>query len=166
MGGRLVCNASPLIFLAKIDRLSLLDAYDILIPAQVEAEIVKGTKRMKPDAQRIADYLSSRGIGSVKVALLRDLPHTLGAGERAVISLAVREDIPRVLVDEAKARTVARFKGLEAKGTLGVLWDAYQTGLIDGVGLESAAFELLKKGFRIKEEILVEFLKKLRSSIK
>ena len=29
-----VCNASPLIFLAKIDRLNLLDSYVLRIPSQ------------------------------------------------------------------------------------------------------------------------------------
>src|SRR3990167_5977255 len=42
-----VCNASPLIFLAKIDRLNLLDSYVLRIPSQVESEILKGLKRRK-----------------------------------------------------------------------------------------------------------------------
>ena len=55
MDGRLVCNASPLIFLAKIDRLPLLGAYEILIPAQVEAEILKGARsRMRRGSQIIS----------------------------------------------------------------------------------------------------------------
>ena len=50
MAERFVCNASPLIFLAKIDKLPLLDAYELHVPAQVEAEILKGFKRKKQDA--------------------------------------------------------------------------------------------------------------------
>jgi len=44
-----VCNASPLIFLAKIKRLNLLDAYILRIPSQVESEIRKGLKRIKEE---------------------------------------------------------------------------------------------------------------------
>lgn len=33
-----VCNASPLIFLAKIQKLEFLDNYDLHVPSQVEAE--------------------------------------------------------------------------------------------------------------------------------
>ena len=95
MAERIACNASPLIFLAKIDKLSFLDFYEIHIPAQVETEILKGAKRKKPDAAKITDYLHVRNIRPLKAALLRDLPHSLGTGERAVISLAVKENIKK-----------------------------------------------------------------------
>lgn len=52
-----VCNASPLIFLAKIRRLDLLDIYNLHIPSQVESEILKGIKRKKEDAGLIVEYL-------------------------------------------------------------------------------------------------------------
>ncbi len=163
MAERIVCNASPLIFLAKIDKLSLLDAYELRIPVQVEAEVLKGAKRKKQDAEKIADYLHAGNITPEKVSLLKDLPHSLGAGERAVISLAVKEKITKVLIDEAKARTVARFNGLAPKGTLGVLWDAYKSGLIGRDALESLTFDLIQNGYRIKEDIIIEFLKKLKA---
>jgi predicted nucleic acid-binding protein len=162
MAERIVCNASPLIFLAKIDKLSLLDVYELHVPAQVEAEILKGAKRKKQDATKIADYLYAGKIIPDKVSLLRDLPHSLGSGERAVISLAVKEKINKVLIDEAKARTVARFNGLAPKGTLGVLWDAYKAGFISRDALELLTFDLIQYGYRIKEELVVEFLKKLK----
>jgi len=166
MAERIACDASPLIFLAKIDKLSFLDFYEIHIPAQVETEILKGARRKKPDAGKIADYLSIRNIKPLKTVLLRELPHSLGTGERAVISLAIKENIKKVLIDEAKARTVARFKGLEPKGTLGILWDAYKAGLIDRDSIESLALDLIQKGYRIKEEVFVEFLRKLRTGEK
>jgi predicted nucleic acid-binding protein len=74
MAGRIVCNASPLIFLSKLDKFSLLDAHELHVPAQVEAEILQGAKHKKQDAAKIADYLRARHIKSEKVILLRDLP--------------------------------------------------------------------------------------------
>lgn len=162
MREKVACNASPLIFLAKIERLDLLNAYELHLPQQVEAEILKGSKSKKEDSGLIAQYLKANKIEPVKIPLLKDLPHSLGTGERAVISLAVKEGIKRVLIDESKARTVARFKGLKPKGTLGVLWDAHKTGRIDRATLEILMLGLIQKGYRIKEEILVEFLKKLK----
>jgi predicted nucleic acid-binding protein len=162
MPERVVCNASPLIFLAKIDKLDFLNDYELFIPFAVESEISKGLKNKKADARQIQEYLRGRGITSRRAALLKDLPHYLGAGEKAVISLAVKEKIKRVLIDEAKARTVARFKGLEPKGTLGILWDAYKAGRIEKEVLESLALDIIQKGYRVKEEILIEFLRKLR----
>lgn len=40
MAGDVVCNASPVIFLAKIRKLDLLDIYSLHIPAQVDNEIL------------------------------------------------------------------------------------------------------------------------------
>lgn len=162
MREKVVCNASPLIFLAKIERLDLLNAYELHLPQQVEAEILKGSKSKREDSGLIAQYLKANKIEPVKIPLLKDLPHSLGTGERAVISLAVKEGIKRVLIDESKARTVARFKGLKPKGTLGVLWDAHRTGRIDNKTLEILMLGLIQRGYRIKEEILVEFLKKIK----
>jgi predicted nucleic acid-binding protein len=46
------------------------------------------------------------------------------------------------------------------------LWDAYKAGLIDRDSLESLALDLIQKGYRIKEEVFVEFLRKLRTDEK
>jgi len=163
MHGDVVCNASPLIFLAKINQLNLLDIYSLHVPSQVETEILKGQKRKREDATLIIAYLSQRNIKPVKTILLKDLPNFLGIGEKAVISLAVKEKIERVFIDEAKARTVARFKGLKTKGTLGILWDAYKSGRISKENLEELTLELIEKGYRIKEELFIEFLKKIKT---
>lgn len=110
----------------------------------------------------IVEYLKKRKIFSIKTAIIKDLPDSLGSGEKAVISLAVKEKIERVLIDEAKARIVARFKGLKPKGTLGILWDSYKIGKIDGKTVEALSLELIEKGYRIKEELFIEFLKKAK----
>lgn len=161
MREKVVCNASPLIFLAKIYRLDLLNVYELYIPSHVESEILKGFRSKKENAGEIIEYLRNNKIEPVKVTFLKDLPSSLGSGERAVISFAVRENIKKVLLDEAKARTIARFKGLKPKGTLGILWDSYKLGWIDKKTLEQLLLDLIQKGYRIKEEILVEFLKNI-----
>ena len=38
---KIVCNASPLIFLAKIGKLNLLEDYEVIIAKQVHEEILK-----------------------------------------------------------------------------------------------------------------------------
>ncbi|MBI5408770.1 MAG: hypothetical protein HZA14_05330 [Nitrospirae bacterium] len=163
MREKVVCNASPLIFLSKLHRLKLLNNYYLCIPSQVEAEIIRGLKNKKEDAKQIIEYLKSRNIEPAKITVLKDLPNFMGPGERAVISLAFRENIERVFIDEAKARTVARFKGLKPKGTLGILWDAFKSGMLDKESAELLTIELIQKGYRIKEEVLVEFLKRIKT---
>lgn len=66
------------------------------------------------------------------------------------------------MIDESKARTIARFKGLAPKGTLGVLWDAFKAGSIDREGIEALMFDLIQKGYRIKEEVIVELFRALK----
>ena len=162
MQGDVVCDASPLIFLAKIKRLGFLDIYSLYVPSQVETEIIKGINWKREDARLINEYLKQRKVIPIKIPILRDLPDFLGIGEKAVISLALKQKIERVLIDESKARMVARFKGLKPKGTLGVLWDSYRVGNIDRKTLEALSLELIEKGYRIKEELLVEFLKRVK----
>ena len=164
MREKVVCNASPLIFLAKIQKLRLLDNYEVYIPSQVGAEIVRGLKSKKEDAKQIIEYLKNSNIKPVTIKPLKDLPDFLGPGEKAVISLAIRENIKRVFIDEAKARIVARFKGLKPKGTLGILWDAFKAGRIDRETTELLSLDLVQKGYRIKEEVFIEFLKRLKQS--
>jgi len=157
-----VCNASPLIFLAKINKLNLLKSYTLYVPIQVKTEIQKGFVNKKENAGQIIEFIESNNIEVVRVALLKNLPDSLGSGEKAVISIALKVGIKRVLIDEAKARIVARFKGLYPRGTLGILWNAFKDGAIDRKTLELSVFDLIQGGYRIKEEILAEFLKKLR----
>jgi len=164
MREKVVCNASPLIFLAKIQKLRLLDNYEVYIPSQVGAEIVRGLKSKKEDAKQIIEYLKNSNIKPVTIKPLKDLPDFLGPGEKAVISLAIRENIKRVFIDEAKARIVARFKGLKPKGTLGILWDAFKAGRIDRETAELLSLDLVQKGYRVKEEVFIEFLKRLKQS--
>lgn len=157
-----VCNASPLIFIAKIGLLKLLDSYTLHIPSQVEKEILKGQINKKEDVKLIVNYFESRNITPVKTTFIKNLPDFLGAGEKAVISWAVKKEIKKVFIDEAKARIVARFYGLHPKGTLGILWDAYKVGNINKTKLETVLFELVEKGYRIREELFIDFLKKLK----
>ena len=157
-----VCNASPLIFLAKINCLRLLDDYSLHIPNQVKDEVLAGHKKGKADAHLILDYLEARKIEPVRVVPLKSFPPSLGSGEKAAISLAVRLNLKKIFIDESKARSVARIYGLEPKGTLGILWESYRAGKIKKTEIERLMYELVEKGFRIKEELLIEFLRALK----
>jgi hypothetical protein len=60
----------------------------------------------------------------------------LDAGETETIRLALQQHADLILIDERKARQVARQSGLIVKGTLGVLYEAFQKGLIDATQAE------------------------------
>lgn len=159
---KIVTDASPLIFLAKIEGLNLLSAYKLYVPRQVEDEVLKGSDKHRKDALQISKFLKSSNVIVVETTLISALPDYLGKGERAVISCAVGLAIEAVLIDEGKARAVARFYNLKPKGTLGVLNDAFKKGIITRHKLEEMTFDLVQKGYRVREEILIEFLKRIR----
>ncbi|MGZ8219183.1 DUF3368 domain-containing protein [Methylomagnum sp.] len=71
----------------------------------------------------------------------------LGAGESAVLALALESRDAVVILDDGLARRHAQRLGLRLTGTLGLLLDAKKAGYIDAVsplldGLQSLRFRL------------------------
>jgi hypothetical protein len=146
-----VADATPLIALARIGRLTLLrELFDtVLIPEAVRDEL--SAKPDRPGAREIldSDYL--------KVVALRDrtvaeaLLGELGAGEAEVIALAAETVADLALIDESRGRKVARGRGLRVAGTLAVLLRAKRRGLISVVRDE--VDRLLETGFWLDDEL-------------
>ncbi len=159
---KVVVNASPLIFLAKISQLNLLSDFDVHVPRQVFQEVIEGKRRGKEEAKELVRFLEGSDVRIVDCRIKAELPGTLGEGEKAVISYAVEHGIRDVWLDEAKARSVARIHKLAPQGTIGILWEGYRKGQLSGEKLEQNLFELVKKGYRIREEILIKVLEAIR----
>ncbi|TFG17725.1 MAG: hypothetical protein EU530_10185 [Promethearchaeota archaeon] len=122
-----VSNSSPLIYLAKINSLILLQNIysEIYIPPEVYNECVtQGMVNNHPDAILISDAVK---IGWVKVKkpdikINLDFITNLHSREREAIKLALsfNKEYP-ILLDELEARTYARTLGIRIKGVLGIL---------------------------------------------
>ena len=130
-----VVDASPLVFLAKLNQLSLLTHLyeEITIPETVYIETVEqGLFYGYPDAPLIAAFVRKLGKGSI-------LKHSswpeglkevnLGQGEKETIALAYELGAEAV-IDESRARKIARKYGVRTRGTLGILVRAYKLNLI------------------------------------
>jgi len=143
-----IFNASPLILLGKIHQLHLIEVLspNFRIPRPVVAEIGVG-----PSDDPTIKWLTSTSVASHVV----DVPPTppflaqwdLGAGETAVLSLALADDGAAVILDDLAARKFAMTFDLPLLGTLGLLIRAKHGGLIDQLGpqirhLESAGANL------------------------
>jgi len=155
MPERWVVNASPLIVLAKIDRLNLINllADDVLVPRAVVAEINAG-----PEDDPARSFLASSPFPVVDVpAHPNILGWDLGSGETAVLSYAFVQPGWKVVIDDGAARRCARAMGIPMIGTLGVILKARQLGLIP------AAAPLLRAlrahGFRLDERVIRSALK-------
>ena len=155
---KIVSNASPLIFLAKIGRLNLLNNYEIIMPKQVYEEINKGAET-KEDAQKIKTFVEKSIIKVEEINIINEIDqHSLGKGEKAAISLAISKKIDIILFDERKARRIAKFYKLKPKGTIGMLIDAWKNKKITKEELKESIKKLIKEGYRISEELIIKLL--------
>ena len=164
---KIITDSSPLIFLSKIGKLYLLkELFDeILIPSSVFNETVtRGKEKMLEDAFVIENFINENKIPikDVDIGWLEDVP--LGAGEKAVISLARIEGIENVLIDESKARTIAKLFKLKPRGTLWVLALANSRDMISHQEFKESVLRIIEKGYRIKEDILARFLMDIERS--
>jgi len=124
-----VINATPLISLAIIDKLSLLDELfdEIYIPKTVFKE---ATIKWKRKADVIEGWGNHRTLGTTDVRAKASLELILDEGEAEVIVLAQEIKADLVIIDEDKARKIAKLNNLKCTGTIGVLLDAKREGKI------------------------------------
>ncbi len=129
----IVADASPLIALVKVRRLSVLrDLYgSVLIAPAVRAETIDAGRAIRaPDVAQLEAALEDRWLKEVRLkegerALARrlDRPSRLGRGEVESIALADGRGL-RLIVDDKEARSVAAVMSVEHVGTAGVLLEA------------------------------------------
>ena len=150
-----VINASPLIFLSKIDRLALLNSIfeTIYIPNAVLSEI------QVVDESDVKVNLS--GISFIPLAVsnkvaVQGLMGRLHLGEVEVIIGAIERNIGTVVIDESSARNKAKQFGLEVTGTIGILLKAKKLGLIEDITLE--LINLKGVGIYLSDEIIKQAL--------
>lgn len=157
---KVISNASPLIFLAKIGKLDLLENYEILIPKQVLEEIIKGKKAGREDSHKIENLIENNKIKVESVEIGKEIDKlNLGKGEKAAISLGIKKNADVVLLDERKARRVAKFYKLKPRGTIGILIESHKNKKISKEELKDSLQRLIKQGYRISEDLILEVLK-------
>jgi len=128
-----VVNSTPLIALAKADKLALLrDLYDlVIIPEAVYREV---TGKDDIAAQRIQAAREWISIRKVDPSLDRRMYRAkLHDGEVEVMLLAQEIDANVVVIDDGAARKTAEYLGLPLTGTLGILIAAKRRGILDAV---------------------------------
>lgn len=116
-----ICNATPLINFAAINRLDILQAVfgTIVIPQAVYNETTgSGFLSSQFILQAIASgWLQVHPVSNIAFSIPPELDH----GERETIALALETSELNILLDEREARQVAKNLGLQVIGTLGIL---------------------------------------------
>ncbi|MGD1098655.1 MAG: DUF3368 domain-containing protein [Bryobacteraceae bacterium] len=157
-----VSNSSPLIALSRIRQLGTLASLykRILIPAEVHREVtVDGRGLPGAEEVRNALWIDVAPHASPTGSLLEQACQDLGAGERGAILLAKSLPADLLLMDEWRARRIAREAGLAIIGCLGVLEAAARRGLVPDI--RQAYIDLLRQGIRFDIGLLQDSLARL-----
>ncbi|MCS7208961.1 MAG: DUF3368 domain-containing protein [Fimbriimonadales bacterium] len=141
-----VVDASPLIALEKVDRLSLLPSLftTIYAPPAVVAEFGQ-----RPDWLRV--QLPSNAL------LVQTLREELDAGEAEAIALAAELPDCEVVLDDLRARRKATRLGLSVIGVVGLLVQAKRRGLVEA--LRPLLDALRTRGFYVSDALYEHALK-------
>jgi uncharacterized protein len=150
-----VSDSSPLITLAKIGRLELLHRLyqAITITPQVYDEVVVlGAGLTGSTEVATCKWIEVKPVENVETLVSAQEEFSLGIGETSAIILAQEVNASLVLIDEIKARKVAREYGMAMLGCVGILQDAFGLHLLSD--LTQAYRQLATSGAYIDRRIL------------
>lgn len=145
-----VADSSPLIALASLENLGLLEKFysSIAIPEEVFYEI---SVKDKP----FADYLESWGenkivrVKNIKAVSILSEIIDKGEAEAIILSEEIQTDV--LLIDDLKGRRISLSRNLQTIGTLGILLK--EKFVNKDFQLKDQMDELMKNGFRLNDEI-------------
>jgi predicted nucleic acid-binding protein len=157
---KVVSNASPLIYAAKISFLEALQKlYEkILIPPAVYNEVVeKGTKKKAADALIIEEAVTKGHLQVVElnqkakteIEVLTKL-HDISVGEAQAIALAKQVKAKLLIIDERSGTMAARVWGIKPIGLLGIIIEAMYQNVITFEELKTYFKRLTETEFRLK----------------
>ena len=158
-----VSDATPLIYLARLSELRLLnDLYgQVQIPPEVKTEVVdRGEEKGYPDAYVIEEALNGGWLvvdglsdeNRRKSVVLSEMTG-IDIGEAQVILLAKQKDNDEVLIDQSNAREAARHLGLKPRGTIFVIVAATKRELITKEVARRLLAELIEANFYMSAKI-------------
>lgn len=132
MAGVAVVNASPLIFLAKLERLGALQVFDRLLTTPIVlAEVEIGLEQGYQEALGVRRLIDEGAITVQRAPeLALPLPR-LDPGELSVLSLAGKTAGATAVIDDLAAIRAAKHLGLRARSTPFVLLDNLVSGRLD-----------------------------------
>ena len=144
---RVVADTSVLIALSRIGRLNLLRHLftTVMVPRAVAEEY----------GVPLPEWIKVWGVrNDLLIEVLLTAP--IHKGEAEAIALAIEKGADMVLLDDKKARGIARDLGLKVMGTLGTLILAKKWGIMDD--LDREINELVKTSFYLSQDLVEKAL--------
>lgn len=158
-----IADTGPLIVLARIDRLELIRQLwnRVVVPPTVWAEAVVEVPEA-PGASRIRAASSWIEIEESDEDVLAPIALLLDQGEAEALALAVGNRNATVLLDDLRARKLAKRMNLHVTGTVGLLLVAKKRGLIENV--REPLVQLSEVGLHLSESLIRSVLAKAGES--
>lgn len=133
----IISNSSPLILLAKINKLNLLERLykKVNIPYEVYNEVViKGKKENFSDAALIENYINQvifvTNLTPEHKKEAEKLKSIIGSGESEAIILCLQEKAKLLLIDNLEPRKIAQTKSIKCRSTPGILLEALKNKIM------------------------------------
>ena len=159
-----ISDTTPLISLLKIGKLGLLERlfHEILIPQAVYEELTSNPRFYDEALQiRNCDFIRQVKVGNIDSVILLQRAAGIDRGESEAIIYTDEYHADLLLMDEAKARLVAKQMGLKIMGTIGVLLAAYDKGFIQKEDVLACIEVMRKTGRHISELLYKQLVEKL-----
>lgn len=156
---RVVSNTSPIINLANVGELQLLNLLygNLIIPRAVFQKIaVIGAGEAGAQEVQTWPWISTHVVQNLTT--VNSLRTQLDWGESEAIAGAIEIQADLLLIDEKRGRLIAQQLGLTTSGILGVLLEAKQKGLI--LGVKPILDNLIKKGFWVHHALYDHLLQR------
>ena len=160
----IISNSSPLILLAKISKLNILEKLHkkITIPYAVYNEvIINGKSENYSDAalieKSINEFIFVKHLNQGYKTESEKLSNIIGSGESEAIALCIQEKAELLLIDNFEPRKIAQSKGMKCRSTPGILLEALKKNIISSEEYESGIKDLSKYAW-LSGDVVAHFL--------
>ncbi|MFT4923552.1 MAG: putative nucleic acid-binding protein [Haloarculaceae archaeon] len=165
-----VFDATPLIYLAKVDRLALVQHLDTscVLPERVYQEVVEtGLEQGYPDARRIERSVDADRFDIVSVettSLLSRLQDNSNLSDADVAVLACADAHDGVAVmDETYGRDVAAAEGITTRGTAYLVLKLASEGTLSVDDARTVIDAMIDEGWYCAPDVYAKIVQKLES---
>ncbi len=154
-----VCDASPLIFLAKLDRLDLIARLlgpEVVLVECVAREVTDIERAGEIERARLEAFLESASV--VPSTETTPASARLSTCDRQTLAYAFRRRTDFLIVDERLMRRIADEQGIATIGTLGLLAAAVNHGHLSAAeAVHDLDLAVSRHGFRISVALYQRF---------
>ena len=159
---KIVSDAGPILSFSRAGRLEILRQVvgELIIPQAVVDELaVRGRGRSGTDEIELGTWIKRENVQDRSV--VEQFSGKLGLGEREALALAKQASAP-LLLDEREARKEAMRLGIAHLGSLRILKEAKDRGIISEA--KSVLDELIASGTYISDALYQDFLREVGES--